>query len=139
MRQLLPEHVDRFQVVFDPGSETEFTVPVEFFALCDLVEKPCQGDPPSKPENCRGVILPVIFDEDEGLQPELLSYYKLPSEQEVCLRRSEKVVRAMEKLESFEVVCGVENPCCDRRGEYNGFGSDGPLKFTCPKHCSCHD
>lgn len=28
--------------------------------------------------------------------------------------------------------------CCDRAGEYNGFGS-GPLKFTCPKHCSCHD
>jgi hypothetical protein len=29
--------------------------------------------------------------------------------------------------------------CCDRAGEYNGFGSDGPLAFTCPKHCSCHD
>jgi hypothetical protein len=29
--------------------------------------------------------------------------------------------------------------CCDRAGEYNGFGSDGPLEFTCPKHCSCHD
>ncbi len=35
--------------------------------------------------------------------------------------------------------CTPENPCCDRRGEYNGFGSDGPLKFTCPKHCCCHD
>ena len=34
--------------------------------------------------------------------------------------------------------CTAENPCCDRRGEYNGFGS-GPLKFTCPKHCPCHD
>jgi len=29
-------------------------------------------------------------------------------------------------------------PCCDRRNEYNGFGS-GPLSFVCPKHCSCHD
>lgn len=29
--------------------------------------------------------------------------------------------------------------CCDRAGEYNGFGSDGPTLFTCPKHCSCHD
>jgi len=37
------------------------------------------------------------------------------------------------------VECTAENPCCDKRGEYNGFGSDGPLKFTCPKHCSCHD
>lgn len=30
-------------------------------------------------------------------------------------------------------------PCCDRAGTYNGFGSDGPLLFTCPKDCSCHD
>ena len=35
-------------------------------------------------------------------------------------------------------TCTAENPCCDRRGEYNGFGS-GELKFVCPKHCSCHD
>ena len=34
--------------------------------------------------------------------------------------------------------CTTENPCCDRRNEYNGFGS-GLLKFVCPKHCSCHD
>lgn len=34
--------------------------------------------------------------------------------------------------------CTAENPCCGRRGEYNGFAS-GPLKFVCPKHCSCHD
>jgi len=39
-----------------------------------------------------------------------------------------------------EVVeeCSSENPCCDRRGEYNGFSS-GPLLFVCPNHCSCHD
>ena len=36
-------------------------------------------------------------------------------------------------------VGGNGNPCCDRPGVYNGFGSDGPLSFTCPKHCSCHD
>lgn len=36
------------------------------------------------------------------------------------------------------VKCTPENPCCDRRGEYNGFAS-GPLIFECPKHCSCHD
>ena len=36
------------------------------------------------------------------------------------------------------VDCTEENPCCDRRNEYNGFAS-GPLSFICPKHCSCHD
>lgn len=34
--------------------------------------------------------------------------------------------------------CTEENPCCARRGEYNGFGS-GTLLFECPKNCSCHD
>ena len=29
--------------------------------------------------------------------------------------------------------------CCDRAGEYNGFGSDGPLLFRCPQGCGCHD
>jgi len=35
----------------------------------------------------------------------------------------------------------AESPrkCCDRAGEYNGFGSDGPLEFHCPESCSCHD
>lgn len=37
--------------------------------------------------------------------------------------------------------CTHMNPCCDRRGEYNGFGSDGPTLFQCdvPNGCSCHD
>lgn len=34
--------------------------------------------------------------------------------------------------------CSKDNPCCSRRGEYNGFGS-GPELFTCPKSCACHD
>lgn len=34
---------------------------------------------------------------------------------------------------------GTGPPCCDRAGDYNGFGSDGPLLFTCPKGCGCHD
>lgn len=34
---------------------------------------------------------------------------------------------------------GTGPKCCDRAGEYNGFGSDGPTLFTCPKHCGCHD
>ncbi len=29
--------------------------------------------------------------------------------------------------------------CCPRAGEYNGFGSDGPREFRCPKGCPCHD
>ena len=29
--------------------------------------------------------------------------------------------------------------CCERGDEYNGFGSDGPTIFTCPKSCTCHD
>jgi hypothetical protein len=35
-------------------------------------------------------------------------------------------------------LCTEEAPCCDRRNEYNGFGS-GPLSFICPKSCPCHD
>ncbi|WP_406698535.1 hypothetical protein V5E97_06600 [Singulisphaera sp. Ch08] len=34
---------------------------------------------------------------------------------------------------------GSPKKCCDRAGEYNGFGSDGPLAFRCPESCSCHD
>jgi len=41
-------------------------------------------------------------------------------------------------VEADIVKCTTGNPCCERRGEYNGFGS-GPLLFICPKHCSCHD
>ncbi len=45
-----------------------------------------------------------------------------------------------EKEQTGEIKeeCNAENPCCDRRNEYNGFAS-GPLSFVCPKHCSCHD
>jgi len=32
----------------------------------------------------------------------------------------------------------VPSKCCDRAGEYNGYSS-GPTKFTCPRHCCCHD
>jgi hypothetical protein len=29
--------------------------------------------------------------------------------------------------------------CCARGDEYNGFNSDGPHLFDCPKGCACHD
>ena len=41
-------------------------------------------------------------------------------------------------VEKFIKMKG-ECTCCDRANEYNGFGSDGPLIFTCPSDCSCHD
>lgn len=34
---------------------------------------------------------------------------------------------------------GGTSQCCERAGEYNGYGSDGPTTFTCPTSCSCHD
>jgi hypothetical protein len=34
---------------------------------------------------------------------------------------------------------GRKEACCERAGEYNGFGSDGPLLFRCPNGCGCHD
>ena len=29
--------------------------------------------------------------------------------------------------------------CCDKAGEYNGYGSELPVTFRCPEGCSCHD
>jgi hypothetical protein len=46
-----------------------------------------------------------------------------------------KFADSFDRLLVKEGECG----CCDRVGEYNGFGSDGPTKFTCPNHCPCHD
>lgn len=53
-------------------------------------------------------------------------------------READDLRAAMKSFLADGVACTEENPCCDRRGEYNGFAS-GPLTFTCPKHCSCHD
>ena len=50
--------------------------------------------------------------------------------------RQQAIEAALECVRAGE--CTEENPCCDRRGEYNGFAS-GPLSFVCPRHCSCHD
>lgn len=41
----------------------------------------------------------------------------------------------MREVERAGHYCG----CCPQAHQYNGFGSDGPLSFECPKGCSCHD
>ena len=43
------------------------------------------------------------------------------------------------RLESQQKTCSDECPCCNRRNEYSGFGSDGPTIFRCPISCQCHD
>ncbi len=69
----------------------------------------------------------------------------LPTEMSTALAPGENVI--LEKASFLEGSrfhlysasdCTEGNPCCDRRGEYNGYHS-GPLLFTCPNHCSCHD
>ena len=90
IKQLLSENADKFEVVFNPGTEEEFTDDVVFFALCDLREKHCIDEDNLLLENYIGVILPVLLDGEGGLVPELLSDYKLPSEQEVRLRKKAK-------------------------------------------------
>lgn len=87
IKQLIADNTHNFEVVYNPGKEDEFTEPVEFFALCDLLEKPCVGESDKLLDDFLGVILPVTFSEDEGLEATLTSEYKLPDEQEVRLRR----------------------------------------------------
>ncbi len=54
------------------------------------------------------------------------------------LRKDEalKVINPIKRMGIGE--CTEDNPCCDKRNIYNGFGS-GTLLFVCPNHCSCHD
>jgi len=58
--------------------------------------------------------------------------------------RREEVGTSIARLELAKALASCEasqsaDTCCDRAGEYNGFGSDGPLAFVCPESCSCHD
>jgi hypothetical protein len=43
--------------------------------------------------------------------------------------------RVRELAAGVAVACS----CCPRAEQYNGYGSDGPRIFTCPKGCSCHE
>lgn len=87
IKQVFADGVGKFEVVYNPGTETEFTEPVEFFALCDLLGKSCQGEGEQQLDDFIGVILPVTCCDEEGLEAILTSDYKLPSEQEVRLRK----------------------------------------------------
>lgn len=71
-----------------------------------------------------GVLVPACINTEQ-----LLAEYF-----EIDLKKVEK-----EKLAILKAARAPEVKCCNRAGEYNGFGGDGPLLFTCPKHCSCHD
>lgn len=50
-----------------------------------------------------------------------------------------RLIREQTPSEKPVPVCSNELPCCLQRNVYNGFGSDGPTRFTCPKACRCHD
>ncbi len=55
------------------------------------------------------------------------------------LREDAKKLRStIDKLKPAEEWCSADKPCCNRRGEFNGFGA-GPLEFVCPEGCRCHD
>lgn len=90
IKQLLADKADNFEVVYNPGEKEEFTEPVEFFALCDLLQKPSKGEDNQQLDDFLGVILPVTFNEEAGLEATLLSDYKRPSEQEVRLRKRQQ-------------------------------------------------
>lgn len=59
-------------------------------------------------------------------------------EQHLTVVRKE-IAKDQEREKRAEGCCSDLTPCCDRVDEYNGYGSDGPLSFVCPKHCPCHD
>jgi hypothetical protein len=59
--------------------------------------------------------------------------------EELCNTKPDKRVLALKEEKCLGLDNGTGDPCCERAGMYNGFGSDGPLIFTCPKQCMCHD
>ncbi|GAJ08438.1 unnamed protein product [marine sediment metagenome] len=80
-----------WEVIFNPGTKEEFSDDVVYFAVCDLMARPIDGQPPpNDKDDCIGIILPVLFNDEEGLAPMLLSYWKSPDEQEVRLRPKTK-------------------------------------------------
>lgn len=87
VKQLIADNADKFELVYNPGQKNQIILPVEYFALCDLKEKPCVQDKYKSNARYCDVILPVVFDGDEGLQPEITSYYKNDDQQEVRLRK----------------------------------------------------
>ena len=60
VRQLIMPNGD-WEVVYNPGEESEFSDDVIYFAVCDLIAKPVIGETLLEDEDSRGVILPVVF------------------------------------------------------------------------------
>lgn len=82
-----------------------------------------------------------VEEQVEAIAEEMRENLKQPfSGEPMKMKPETKCVGMMSERE--QETCkdlGIEPfKCCDRAGEYNGYGS-GPTKFTCPKHCCCHD
>ena len=58
---------------------------------------------------------------------------------EHCNAVPDRRLLALKEEKCKGMLNGTEDQCCERVGKYNGFGSDGPLLFICPKQCMCHD
>ena len=90
------------------------------------------------------VNLPIIKCPHCEKEYQMDDYYDLSAGDERYCPHCEKTIYILAvdvittALIDSKPECTVENPCCDRRDEYNGFSS-GPLSFECPKHCMCHD
>ena len=118
VKQLISDKADQFEVVFNSGEEDEFIMEVIYFALCDLhvrltKQELFESDGDAH-EIYQDVILPVLFDDDEGLMLELTSHYKAHDEQNVILRR--KTQKAGEKQREEKMTS--EYVFVDHLGEY---------------------
>ncbi len=79
-----------WEIVYDSDKGEQFFDDIVYFAVCDLRAKPFIGKTvDNAEEDCIGIILPVIWVQDEGLIPILTSQYLTPGEQQIDIRRKE--------------------------------------------------
>ena len=91
IKQLIIPNGD-WEVIYGEKGEDSID-DVVYFALCDLIAKPCINEELDGSEDCYGVILPVVLTEEEGLTLEITTFYKDPNEQKVEVRRIQKEVK----------------------------------------------
>jgi len=88
VRQLIIPPTD-FEVIYLQDDGTWWHEDVMYFGVCDLIAAPRLGA--SKEEvrdkSLFGVVLPVVFNSESGLEAELVSYYRRLDEQRVELIR----------------------------------------------------